>query len=153
MADNILVTPGAGATVATDEVGSRHFQIVKLAHGADGTAGDVTTANPLPVAPNNGASGVTAVASTFTGTGQSASFAPTAGRGFNFTLSGTFVGTVRLDRSFDNGSTWHPVTAMGAAVSFTAPCTEVLEEPESAMRYRVNCVAYTSGTITYRLSQ
>ncbi len=38
MADNVDITPGAGATVATDEVGGRHFQRVKLTDGAEGSA-------------------------------------------------------------------------------------------------------------------
>lgn len=49
MADDVTL-PGAGAVVATDEVAGRHFQIVKLAAGADGAADPVTSANPLPVA-------------------------------------------------------------------------------------------------------
>jgi hypothetical protein len=40
MADDIAVTAGSGTTVATDEIGGRHFQRVKLALGADGTATD-----------------------------------------------------------------------------------------------------------------
>lgn len=40
MADDIAITPGSGASVATDDVGGRHFQRVKLALGADGTAAD-----------------------------------------------------------------------------------------------------------------
>jgi hypothetical protein len=38
MADNIDISPGAGATVATDEVGGRHYQRVKLTDGAEGSA-------------------------------------------------------------------------------------------------------------------
>lgn len=34
MADDIAITPGTGATVATDEVGGKHYQLVKTAHGA-----------------------------------------------------------------------------------------------------------------------
>lgn len=49
MADNITVTPGTGATVATDEVGGRHYQRVKLAHGVDGSAVDASGTDPLPV--------------------------------------------------------------------------------------------------------
>ena len=37
MADNIDITPGAGRTVATDEVGGRHYQRVKLTGGAEGS--------------------------------------------------------------------------------------------------------------------
>ncbi len=50
MSDGITITPGVGRTVATDEVGSVHYQRVKLAQGADGVAVDVTAAAPLNVA-------------------------------------------------------------------------------------------------------
>lgn len=49
MPDDVSITAGSGTTVATDEIGGRHFQRVKPAFGADGTAGDVTVDNPLPV--------------------------------------------------------------------------------------------------------
>ena len=50
MADNIAVTPGAGATVAADEVGGVKFQRIKLALGADGVNdGDLSSSNPMPV--------------------------------------------------------------------------------------------------------
>ena len=53
MADNLLVTPGSGATVATDEVGGAHYQRVKIQIGADGERADVdggqqTMANSVP---------------------------------------------------------------------------------------------------------
>ena len=59
MADNLAVTPGSGATIATDEVtwgGSTvHLPLGKLALGADGTVevlsrGQQTMTNSLPVA-------------------------------------------------------------------------------------------------------
>jgi len=50
MADNLAYTPGSGATVATDDIGGAHYQRIKLAAGADGTAVDVSDAAPLPVA-------------------------------------------------------------------------------------------------------
>ncbi len=37
MADNLDITPGSGATVATDEIGGRHYQRVKLTGGIDGS--------------------------------------------------------------------------------------------------------------------
>lgn len=98
------------------------------------------------------------IAGTFTATGQSASFAPavdargTNGGAFNVTLSGTFVGTVKLQRSFDNGTTWHDLTAAGTAIAaFTTAVSEVWVEPEAGVNFRLNCTAYTSGTVTYRL--
>ena len=48
MADNIGYTPGTGATVAADEIGGVLHQRVKLGIGDDGTAVDVSAANPLP---------------------------------------------------------------------------------------------------------
>lgn len=49
MADDVTA-PGAGETFATDQIGTRHFPKGKLAFGPDGTATDVSGANPLPVA-------------------------------------------------------------------------------------------------------
>ena len=49
MPDNLGYTPGSGATVATDEVSARHFQLIKPHWGADGTANETSEASPLPV--------------------------------------------------------------------------------------------------------
>jgi hypothetical protein len=49
MADNVGYTPGSGATVAADEIGGVLYQRVKPTFGADGTALDVSSANPMPV--------------------------------------------------------------------------------------------------------
>lgn len=40
MADNVTITPGSGATIAADDVGSILYQRVKLGLGADGSATD-----------------------------------------------------------------------------------------------------------------
>ncbi len=62
MADNIAITAGAGTTIATDEVGSAHYQYVKPAFGVDGTATIVSTTNPLPtVDPDSNYSGTITV--------------------------------------------------------------------------------------------
>lgn len=49
MADNILVSPGTGATIAADDIGGVLHQRVKLSQGADGSATDVSSAAPLQV--------------------------------------------------------------------------------------------------------
>lgn len=85
------------------------------------------------------------LAGSFTATGQSASL--DINGAFNISLSGFGVGTVALERSFDNGTSWVSVE------SFTADAEKIGEEPEEGVRYRFNCSAYTSGTIAYRLSQ
>ena len=100
----------------------------------------------------------TSVTGTFGETGQSPSFRPVLrrlGEGqFNVSLSGTFVATVALERSFD-GTNWFTCSrdSAGTAASWTAPMSVVVEEPEAGVLYRLNCTAFTSGTVTYRMSQ
>lgn len=98
------------------------------------------------------------ITGSFTATGQSASFAPFSQpvppRDFNVSLWGTFSATVQLERSLDNGSTWLPITAAGTQLYvWTTPASEVVEEPEASVIYRLNCTAFTSGTVNYRISQ
>lgn len=68
---------------------------------------------------------------------------------FNIGLSGTWVATVFLQRSFDNGSTWLDVK------SYTANIQETGDEPESGVIYRVGVKTggFTSGTVVARISQ
>src|SRR5258705_880417 len=47
MADNVLYTQGTGTNIATDDVGSVHFQKIKLDVGADGTS--LQPAGSIPV--------------------------------------------------------------------------------------------------------
>lgn len=49
MADNVAITAGAGTTIATDDVGGIHYQLVKQAYGALDSATLVSPTNPLPV--------------------------------------------------------------------------------------------------------
>jgi len=54
MADDVVL-PGDGSVIATDDVGGRQFQLVKLAYGGDGEATQVSDASPMPVSdPNAG---------------------------------------------------------------------------------------------------
>ncbi len=66
------------------------------------------------------------------------------------------VGTVRVERSFDGGTTWVTAKAAdGTAAIFTMVSTTVsvvCVEPEKGVAYRLNCSAYTSGTFNYRIS-
>jgi len=67
-----------------------------------------------------------------------------------------FSGTLQLERSFDGGATWIVcnVGGQGALAQWTAgtPLSIVVGEPERQVLYRLNCIAYTSGTINYRIS-
>ena len=76
------------------------------------------------------------------------------GRYLNVTLWGSFDAMVQLERSFDGGTTWHPCTDnAGTVQTWSVPMTIVIEEPEDGVLYRLNCTAYTSGTVNYRVSQ
>lgn len=49
MADNVAVTPGAGATIATEDVAGVQHQKVKIEFGGDGVATMVSSVDPMPV--------------------------------------------------------------------------------------------------------
>ncbi len=49
MADNVSITAGAGTSVASDDISGVQHQRVKIGHGADGSATDVSHASPMPV--------------------------------------------------------------------------------------------------------
>lgn len=49
MADNVKIDEGSGPSIATDEVGGSQHQKVKVEFGENGTATEVSAANPLPV--------------------------------------------------------------------------------------------------------
>ena len=92
------------------------------------------------------------VAGTFTATGNGLSV-PLYGN-FNYTLSGTWVGTVVLERSYDDGVSWVTTSKPDLTpASFTAVIDGVGLEPEAGVLYRWRCSVFTSGTIEYRLSR
>lgn len=81
---------------------------------------------------------------------------------YNIQLSGTFVGTFVIERSFDNGLNWAPISknTNGDAASYTTPVSLSVFEPQSAaatplepnVLVRWRCSAYTSGTCIARIS-
>jgi hypothetical protein len=48
MSDNVQVTAGSGTSIAADDVGGILYQRVKITYGADGSATDASSSNPLP---------------------------------------------------------------------------------------------------------
>jgi hypothetical protein len=60
--------------------------------------------------------------------------------------SGPGSGTVKLERSFDDGSTWKEVEEW-ADLGYEG----IIEEVAYHILYRFRCSAYTSGTIYYVL--
>jgi hypothetical protein len=69
----------------------------------------------------------------------------------------TFSGTVQIERSFDGGRTFVVCNQGGggtlAQYNAGTPISMAFGEPEKWGVYRANCIAYTSGTINYRISQ
>lgn len=68
---------------------------------------------------------------------------------FNVSISGTWVATITIQRSFDLGNTWFDVK------TFTKNAQEYGFEPENGVYYRAGVKAseFTSGDIYLRLSQ
>lgn len=110
------------------------------------------------------------VSGTFTGTGQSGSGVRGIASGpnnsqttqvlpvfkdlFNIALWGTFVATIKLEKSFDGGVSWQVVSrdVAGREAAYTGPMNMSVYEPEVNILYRWNCTDFTSGTINYRIS-
>lgn len=68
---------------------------------------------------------------------------------FNVSVSGTFSGTVSLERSFDSGDTWELVEEYGV------PTEEVVTVADNTVYWRIGFAPgdYSSGTAAVRLSQ
>lgn len=66
----------------------------------------------------------------------------------NYTASGTFVGTVILERSRDGGLSWNPVVSKSAAADVTLLIEDAAQQ---SVWIRWRCTAYTSGTIVTQL--
>jgi len=86
------------------------------------------------------------VTGSFTGTGSSQTLPGNSEGSAGLTLSGFGVGTVNLQWSFDGGTTWTTLAA------YTADADKVVRMPSDNILYRLNCSAYTSGTIVYGLA-
>ena len=119
----------------------------------DGSAVQVSVAAPLPVT-LGAAAAPTALAGSLSSSGTVGPFAPVAGEPVMLVLSGTWSGTVRLQRSTDGGTTKLPVTLSGAPwAQFTANCCEAVWEENEVGAQLYLAVTLGSGSLTYRVSQ
>ncbi len=70
--------------------------------------------------------------------------------------NGSWAGTVRLERSFDGGTTWVVAGVGGggqqASWNTGTDLSFVVGEPERGVLYRLNCTSWVSGTINWRFS-
>jgi hypothetical protein len=153
MADNVLITPGTGDTVAADDISNVKFQRIKLIHGADGfNDGDVSSDNPLPVAltkPSLMVSGTTAAMTGTTSTSLLA--APGASlRNYITTIivsnSHATVGTDVIIQDGSGGTTLLTIPAAavygGAAITLPTP----LRQPTT--NTALYCANVTTGAST-----
>lgn len=95
------------------------------------------------------------VSGTFAAIGQGAPLATDLISDINISLAGPFVGTVQIERRFAGDVNWYPIArdATGAVSSFSAPTSISLKETEGDVSYRLNCTAFSSGSIAWRISQ
>lgn len=85
------------------------------------------------------------VTNSFTGVGAGPNFHLKVGQRATYDVSGTFVGTVVLERSTEL-STWETVATASAAASGA-----IANERAADEHYRFRCTAFTSGTIVTKL--
>jgi hypothetical protein len=162
VADNVsLPLTGAGgttATVATDEVSSAHYQYVKPAFGADGTATPVSTADPLPVTANAGtnlntsALATEATLSTYTGN-QRASAASNQGSQVSVTASPAVTvlasnATRKGFRIYYPSAVWVSYGGTASSSTFLLPAGSVDEMTDGLIYTGAISAISVSGTIT-----
>lgn len=99
MADNVTLDPGSGgAVIAADDIGPGvWYQRVKINHGADGSATDVSAASPLPVI--GGSNSGVDIGDVTVNNGVGAAAVPIQDGGNSITVDGsvTVSGTVTAD--------------------------------------------------------
>ena len=87
-----------------------------------------------------------------TATGQGNAFAPDIGRPVRATISGVWVGTVKILRSYDRGATWSDMTIGGAVdSSFTSNVNEYIDVPLHGGVQYAPYFTRTSGTAVVEL--
>ena len=86
----------------------------------------------------------TRLAGNFTSTGTSSEFV-VSGRDFVLKIGGTFSATVALEIFNTQANAWQTVE------SYLVPSVKAVESVARGGRFRLNCSAYTSGTVSYEL--
>ena len=177
MSDNVTLNAGSGGdTIAADDVGGAKYQRVKVCHGVDGAAADVSASSPLETAPTDptattgtltavdaaSTSGTNAITQGYyTGTPTSGSHVDVALSGHNmveFQVSGTASLTFACERSLDGGTTWYqaPFEALDGLLLTSQAISD--NKPYGfrcnvggCTNFRVRCTAYTSGTANVKI--
>jgi len=145
MADNTTInTMSGGDVIATDDIGGVKYQRMKVNFGADGSASDVSSTNPLPASvPELTASGSLTATGSVTMTLASHSQAAVQ-------VTGTWVGTLQFEGSVD-GTNFFSIPSVvpttGAVVTSATANGQWLIPCAGYKQIRTRCSAFTSGTI------
>jgi hypothetical protein len=87
------------------------------------------------------------------GTATGAATSPTFwGRRLNVAFTGTPTFAATVERTYDGGTTWIPLSVLGTPVAFTVPATESVDGLEEGLGHRINVASVAAGTLTYRMS-
>ncbi|MEE9365877.1 MAG: ubiquitin-activating E1 FCCH domain-containing protein [Dehalococcoidales bacterium] len=90
---------------------------------------------------------------TFETTGSSATLEVQAGRIFDLTTENVWSGTIKLERSYDSGSTWRDASKVFNINTINDGQIHYIDQETIANAlYRVTATAYSTGTIGYTLS-
>jgi hypothetical protein len=84
------------------------------------------------------------IATSFTAVGVGAAIQVNHKQSLSYSVSGTFVGTVKVEKSEDGGVTFAPLTSSTAAATGTLVHESSVQGPA---HFRFRCTAFTSGTI------
>lgn len=156
MADNLGYTPGAGATVASDDIGGVQHQRVKIGVGADGVAVDVSSDNPMPVLVSDPSTGTSFGPITTANVVLFSAIDTTGERSIVLQLTGLWDGTINLQASQD-GTDWFDAfgvcqtNEIAPTNSFYAPGVVVI--PATARYFRAITSQDFSGTVSGLYSQ
>lgn len=114
----------------------------------------VDRSNPLPVQTGFAPSQAVVLTGSASASGGIGPFAPEPGRPIWVTLSGTWSGTVTVQRSTDGGTTRRPLTLAGGAWGvFTANAQETVgEETVQGATWWLD-FQRTAGTLAYEVRQ
>lgn len=91
------------------------------------------------------------VSTSFTATGNSTNLRLRPGESANYSVSGTFVGTVQVQRDAAGGNSNFGATPGIADITAAASGT-IRNDTFESQNYRIACTAYTSGTIVTSLA-
>ena len=119
-----------------------------------GLAVPVDAAHPLPTTPSMSAASSAPLTGSVSASGVVGPFSPVLGRTIWVSLTGTWTGSVVVQRSIDGGATRQPLTVAGQSwASFTANANEPIGDETVAGATYYLAITINSGALSYRIAQ